>query len=133
MFLQLISDEPMQLRIRIRDGICKVNSLIPLGEVILELQLEILPIKPISAISLHIVHLITVFLLPLASLHEFIRLQAFSIEILAFAEVAKVELHLSCEVFVVDFEVVPASVALSIGIASEKEVKLVLLDPHSHV
>jgi hypothetical protein len=62
-----LSNEGMQLGVCIGNGIGEVHSLIPLFEVVLELQLKCLSIKTISTESLHEIDLIAVVLLPVSS------------------------------------------------------------------
>lgn len=72
-------------------------------------------------------------LFPLPVFHKFIGPESVGVEVLAFAEVAQVELHFSKQIPVIHLEVIPTSMSSSVSITPQKQVKLVSLDPHSDV
>lgn len=78
-------------------------------------------------------HIIASLLFPLSVLHKFVRPESVGVKVLAFAEVAQVELHFSNQILVIYLEVVPTSMSSSVCVTSQEQVKLIPLDPHCYV
>ena len=125
--------EILQPCIGVRNRVGEVNALILLLKVVLELQLEGFPIEAVPADSFHPMNIITSLLLPFSVFHQLIGPKSVGVEILAFAEVAEIELHFSKQISVIDLEIVPTSMSSSVSIAPQKQVELALLHPHSYV
>lgn len=123
----------MKPRVRVWYGVCEIDGLVLLFEVVLELQLEGFPFEPVPAYPFHPADLIAPILAPLPALLHLIGLQPTSIQILLLTEVADIQLDFPSYSPIVDLEVVPAGVSSCVGVTAEEEVKLVLLDADGHV
>ena len=126
-------DEFLEAGVGVGYGVCEVYGLVLFPEVVLELQLEGLPLKSIAAYPLNPADFIASFLFPLPALAHLVGLEAVGVKVLLLAEVADVELHLASQVPIVDLEVVPAGVSAGVGVAAQEEVELVSLHPYGHV
>jgi hypothetical protein len=126
-------DEFLKAGVGVGYGVCEIYGLVLFLEVVLELQLEGLPLKSISAYSLNPADFIASFLFPLPALSHLVGLKAVGVKVLLLAEVANIELHLSGQIPIVHLEVVPAGVSTGVSVAAQEEVELVSLHPYSHV
>jgi hypothetical protein len=115
-----VSDEALQPRVCVRNGVGKVNGLVLLLKEVLELQLKGLSLKAIPTDTFHPIHLVAVLLPPFPALALFIGLKPASVQVLLFAEVADVELHLSRQISIADLEVVPTGVPASVCITAQE-------------
>jgi hypothetical protein len=101
-------------------------------EVVLELQLERLAIKPVPTNPLRPVHLVAALLPPLPT-DQHIWPHPLRVQVLFLAEVANIKLQLPYLLPVIHSEVEPSSMSASIGVTPQKQVIFVALHPHSHV
>lgn len=106
--------------------------MVGLLKIIIELELVVFPVETIAAVPLDKQNIIAMILRPFPIFANFaIWFHSFGVEISAFSHIAYINFNWAELVVILHFEVVPVSVALSIGVTSHEAIELILLDPHS--
>ena len=121
----------LQLGVCVGNGIGKINLLVLLLEVVLELQLVFDEVCAIPTQSLHELHVIALALPPLfgggrvvCDPAEGVGPHAFVVEIFILGDVADVELDSAGVGLIIDFKIIPIGVAASVGVAADEAVVL---------